>query len=318
MQNMDRNQFKEAGMLSKFLDPKNDLAFKRIFGTERNSDILIHFLNDILELKESPIQTIKFLKPNQDPMIAAERQSIVDVLCEDQNHTKFIIEMQVARDPGFIKRAQYYASRTYINQRDTNGDYIDLKNVRFLAIYDETLFPKKKGYISYHEMRDIQTQENDLDGFKFVFLELDKFEDQKGNLKTPLQKWAYFFKHAAEVREEDLGQIVGSDDIFEKAYQELNRFGWSQEDLMEYESVDMKISSIKAGHEGAYEEGHAKGLAEGRAEGCEEGRYQERIETVTSMFKMKIDLYIIAQSTRLSLAEVKDILRKKDLLPKEE
>jgi hypothetical protein len=37
--------------MSKFLDPKNDFAFKRIFGTERNKDILIQFLNDILDFK---------------------------------------------------------------------------------------------------------------------------------------------------------------------------------------------------------------------------------------------------------------------------
>ncbi|MGI4775698.1 MAG: PD-(D/E)XK nuclease family transposase, partial [Janthinobacterium lividum] len=33
--------------VSKFLDPKNDIAFRRIFGTEKNKDILIHFVNDI-------------------------------------------------------------------------------------------------------------------------------------------------------------------------------------------------------------------------------------------------------------------------------
>ncbi|MBU6149770.1 MAG: Rpn family recombination-promoting nuclease/putative transposase, partial [Verrucomicrobia bacterium] len=218
-------------MITKFLDPKNDLAFKRIFGTERNSDILIHFLNDILNLKKDPIQRVTFLKPNQDPVVAAERQSIVDVLCEDEKHTKFIIEMQVARDPGFIKRAQYYASKTYIDQRDMNVDYKDLKNVRFLAIYEENPFPKKMDFISHHEMRDIKTQENDLDSFKFVFLELSKFKNKKGNLKTLTQKWAYFFKHAAETKEEDLAEIVGSDFIIERAYKELNRFGWSKNEL---------------------------------------------------------------------------------------
>lgn len=33
---------------TKFLDPKCDLMFKQIFGTEKNKNILIHFLNDIL------------------------------------------------------------------------------------------------------------------------------------------------------------------------------------------------------------------------------------------------------------------------------
>ena len=50
----------------KFLNPGNDLAFKWIFGSEKNRDILIHFLNDILELA-SPIRVLTFLKTIQDP-----------------------------------------------------------------------------------------------------------------------------------------------------------------------------------------------------------------------------------------------------------
>src|SRR6266550_4351716 len=67
---------------SKFLDPKNDISFKRIFGTEKNKDILIHFLNDILGFTgKNKIKDIEFLSTIQDPDIAAKKQSIVDVLC---------------------------------------------------------------------------------------------------------------------------------------------------------------------------------------------------------------------------------------------
>ena len=70
--------------LSKFLDPKNDFCFKKIFGTEKNKDILIHFLNDILKYEgNEQITEVTFLKTIQDPEIAAYRQSIVDVLCKE-------------------------------------------------------------------------------------------------------------------------------------------------------------------------------------------------------------------------------------------
>jgi hypothetical protein len=36
-----------------FLDPKIDFVFKKLFGTIANKDILIFFLNSILEKKES-------------------------------------------------------------------------------------------------------------------------------------------------------------------------------------------------------------------------------------------------------------------------
>ena len=51
-------------MLTKFLDPKNDFAFKRVFGTEKNKDILIQFLNDILNHRYiGQISEVTFLPP---------------------------------------------------------------------------------------------------------------------------------------------------------------------------------------------------------------------------------------------------------------
>ena len=44
----------------KYLNPRNDIAFKRIFGTEKNKDILKHFLNDIIATDDQ--KNIKPLK----------------------------------------------------------------------------------------------------------------------------------------------------------------------------------------------------------------------------------------------------------------
>ena len=83
--------------LSKFLDPKNDIAFRKVFGSEKHKDIVIHFINDILELKgNDQIENVEFLSPIQDPEIASKKQSIVDVLCKAKNGIQIIVEMQVA------------------------------------------------------------------------------------------------------------------------------------------------------------------------------------------------------------------------------
>ena len=132
-------------MLYKFLDPKNDIAFKKIFGTEKNKDILIHFLNDMIKFKEKGhIINVTFLKTVQDPETAAKKTSIVDILCRDEKGHTYIVEMQVAKEKGFEKRAQYYASKAYISQSHIGGEYHDLKEVIFLAISDFIMFPHKK------------------------------------------------------------------------------------------------------------------------------------------------------------------------------
>src|ERR1700719_4841679 len=142
-------------MFNKFLDPKNDIAFKKIFGTEKNKDILIHFLNDIITFKEnSPIQEVIFLKTVLDPETALKKTSIVDILCKDEKGNQYIVEMQVAKEKGFEKRAQYYASKAYISQANKGGEYHDLKEVIFLAISDFVMFPQKTAYKSDHVILD--------------------------------------------------------------------------------------------------------------------------------------------------------------------
>ena len=62
----------------------------------------------MLEFKKHlPIKEVKFLKTIQDPKIAVNKTSIVDVLCTDEKKNQYIVEIQVAKEKGFEKRAQY-------------------------------------------------------------------------------------------------------------------------------------------------------------------------------------------------------------------
>ena len=89
-------------MITQFLDPKNNYVFWQIFGTKKNKDLLILFLNDILEYEDTKMITeVTLLPTTQDPEIAIYRQSIVDVLCKDKIGTQFIVEMQVSTHKGF-------------------------------------------------------------------------------------------------------------------------------------------------------------------------------------------------------------------------
>ena len=290
-------------VLSKFLDPKNDLAFKRIFGTERNQDILIHFLNDIFAGHTSPVEKVTFLKSAQEPEISSQRVSIVDVLCQAANGDRFIVEMQVLHEPGFEKRAQYYAAKAYIGQRQKDQKYKDLKQVIFLAITDFTLFPKKTEYLSYHHMLDIQTHERDLKDFSFSFLELPKFKKNINQLKTVVEKWAYFFKNAQETSDKDLRKIAGKDLIIERAYNELDRYSWTSEELHNYDSIDMKRFADMAIFEGALLEG----LAEGEKKGLAEGEKKGQLNIARNLIRKKYGIDAIMDITGLSVEQVEAI-----------
>ncbi|KDB19749.1 Rpn family recombination-promoting nuclease/putative transposase [Wolbachia endosymbiont of Glossina morsitans morsitans] len=279
--------------LSKFLDPKNDVAFRRIFGTEKNKDILIHFLNDILGFTgKDEIKEIEFLSTMQDAEIASKKQSIVDVLCRDENGVQVIIEMQVAKTKGFEKRAQYYAAKAYSRQADKGDQYQDLKEIIFIAIADCILFPNKSEYKSDHVMLDKDSYEHDLKDFYFTFIELPKFPKTKEDqLESIVEKWIYYFKYADETSEEELEKVIGSDVIIKKAYEELNRFNWSEKEFIAYEREIKRIRDERAVLE--------QKLDDAKKEG--------KIEVAKTMLANNVDVTTIVKFTGLSMSEIKEL-----------
>ncbi len=97
-----------------FLDPTNDMAFKKIFGNENRNHILISFLNSILQVPmDRQITGVTLLNPNQAPQLPGAKESILDVRCHDQSGAEYIVEMQVMPEEFFDKRVLYYASKAY-------------------------------------------------------------------------------------------------------------------------------------------------------------------------------------------------------------
>ena len=291
--------------ITKFLDPKNDVAFRRIFGSEKNKDILIHFINDVLELKDGDrIKEVTFLSTIQIPEIAAKKQSVVDVLCKDENGVQLIVEMQVSPQTGFEKRAQYYAAKAYSRQlnkgKEEGARYIDLKAVIFIAISNNIIFPDKVFYKSDHIILDKDTYAHDLKDFSFTFIELPKFKITDINLLTNIiEKWCYFFKHADETSEADLRKLIGSDNVIERAYEELNQFNWTEEELFTYEQETKRIMDNRAAEDYKLEQAKSEGKAEGKAE--------RDTEIARAMLLDGDSVEKVAKITGLSIADIQKL-----------
>ncbi|KIE04872.1 putative transposase [Candidatus Jidaibacter acanthamoeba] len=288
----------------KYLDPKNDIAFKKIFGSEKNKDIVVHFLNDILgKTGEGKIKEVSFLNPVQIPEIAVKKQSIIDVLCTDESGVQYIVEMQVAKVRGFEKRAQYYAAKAYSNQMNSGEEYGSLKEVIFLAIVDFVMFPDKEGYKSEHVILDKASYENDLKDFSFTFIELPKFKkDRVEDLKTHEEKWCYFFKHSKNP--ENIEKLIkSSDNVISKAYDALLSHHWSDQELNAYEQV------TKANLDALAREAQVKeeAMAEGMEKGIIEGEKNKTLEIAKKMLFKNIPVEEIIELTGLTVKEIKEI-----------
>ena len=188
----------------KYLDPKIDVLFKKIFG--ENKELLISFLNSLLPLKEGQeIVSIEYLSPEQIPDIILGKNSIVDVKCVDNAERTFIVEMQTDWSNMFRKRLLINGSKAVVRQLDKKRvenkakQFQEFKPVYVLAIVDSTF---SQGKDRYHHLQIVDLKNPDLviDGLDYVLLELPKF--------TP-ETWSYAHKKLAVLWLRFLKEIDG-------------------------------------------------------------------------------------------------------------
>lgn len=233
-----------------FVDPRNDVAFKRIFGNDQHTEILISFLNAVMGLSgEREIKHLTILNPYQTPPIEGLKYTLLDIRATDHLDHTFIIEMQVEYVAGFVKRFLYYCSKTYVGQIGIGVDYLKLTPVYFIGVLDFRAF-KDENYLTHHLMLNERTGEHEMPGMEFYFIELPKFTKQEHEIETILDKWIFFIKHAS-----DLDVIPASADTapLKTAYDIANRFRWTVEDLSVYESRNIKIQDERGAIRGAVE-----------------------------------------------------------------
>lgn len=247
-----------------YLNPRNDVAFKKIFGDVKNKDVLIHFLNDVLDHKgRGPIVEVTLINPTQLPETAELKESILDVLCTDDKGIQYIVEMQVAGSKGFEKRAQYYAAKAYSQQMKIGDEYHKLKEVIFLAILDFVMFPDKAHYKSDHVILDKETYDHHLKDFSFTFIELPKFtKTQPETLTNFEEKWCYFLKYAGEPEEmRQFWAVLGKENnVIRKAYEILEAHNWTQEELRQYEKMEKINMDMRAREAFIVDNAIAKGI----------------------------------------------------------
>ena len=112
--------------MSKYLNPKADLTFKKIFGKHPN--LVKSLLNALLPLPDGmQIMSVEYLTPENVPNTPAKKYSIVDVRCKDNYNRHFIVEMQSYWTQEFFSRTVFNAAAAYSNQLQKGISFEELK-----------------------------------------------------------------------------------------------------------------------------------------------------------------------------------------------
>lgn len=273
-----------------FVDPKTDIAFKKIFGSSEHKIVLIEFLNTVLEL-EYLIEDVKILNPYQAPKIKGLKETTLDVRATDEKGHEFIVEMQVEKEVGFYKRAIYYSSKAYVQQMPVGGKYHLLKPVIFVGILNFKVFESDK-YLSRHLILNAETLEHSLKDLEFNFIELPKFNKTEEELEGLVDKWVYFLKEALYL---EMVPDSADTEALKQAYEIANQHGWSKEELEIYEYQEIQANKLERIIETNRQESEAKGKREGKR------------EMAKNLLSAGIDITVIAQSAELSVEDIEKL-----------
>ncbi len=250
----------------KFINPKTDYAFKKIFGSDQSQDILISFLNAIVYQGETFITSLEIIDPYAPGRISGLKTTYFDVKALLNNGENVLIEMQAFNVPAFGKRILYNTVKMYVNQLKLGEVYPELRAAIGVAVTDLTMFDEHSKVISQFTLKEEELLLNyQHSPLKLVFVELPKFNKTLEELSNITDKWLYFLRKAP-----DLEVVPASMSIvpeIEKAFTIADRVNLSLEEIDDLE----KREQFERERIGAIELGKAEGRAEGRTEGRTEG-----------------------------------------------
>ncbi|OJJ27117.1 transposase [Roseofilum reptotaenium AO1-A] len=195
----------------KFINPKIDYAFKKIFGSEQSQQILISFLNAIVYDGEKIIQSLTIKNPYNPGQVLNLKDTYLDVKAVLNDGSIVVIEMQVASMAAFDKRVAYNLTKAYANQL-TKGEYYPKLNPAIAVTITDFILLKESAKVinkfvfQEEEEEDLKILEKEL---RLIFVEIPKFNKSLSELQTLTDKWIYFLKEAALLEEipANLGEV---------------------------------------------------------------------------------------------------------------
>ncbi len=295
----------------KYLDPKNDLIFKKIFG--QHPDILKSFLNAMLPLPHGhEIVELEYLSPEMIPETYLEKFTSVDVRCKDNRGRQFLVEMQMNWTTAFKQRVLFNASKAYVTQSDKGIEFKSLKPVYALNLINENYLPRSQEY--YHHYAVVHLKDNDerLHGLEFVFIELEKFRAQNIAEKKLQVLWLRFLTEINEKTEQIAPELYDQPEIH-RAIDYVMEASLSKEEMFLYEKNWDRISSEKTLLSAAKADGKAEGRAEGRAEGEQigfgKGEQMGVYKSAIALLRNKIDANQISNLLQIPPGKTKELMQ---------
>jgi len=297
----------------KYIDLRYDFAFKTIFGTPGNEDLLLMLLDAILP--EKHILSVELGPQEQQGDSYESKRVIYDIRCKTE-YGPMTIEMQFGEREEFSHRMVYYASRAVSNCVKKGTDDYTLPEIYVIGIANYILpeVTSNENIINKYALINKEDGKTLLNNtLNFVTVELPKFIKDEENLTSWTDIMIFLIKNMGllKSRPEKLAD-KNLDKLFERSMfanmeteaqrRYLDEMMWEIDQRARWKYARKK--AIAEGHAEGHAEGLAKGFAEGeakgRAEGEAKGRAEEREKNAKSMKLNGIETSLISKITGLA------------------
>ena len=285
-------------MTHRYLDPTNDVAFKKLFS---NKDRLIDLLNSILKLSEgSRIKELDYIPQEQMPLFLDGKRSIFDLKVKDEAGRWYIIEMQRKMERDYINRVQFYGSYSYVNQIEQGVSHKDLLPVVVISIIGQKVFDDELPCINYHCLKETNTNKQYLFSLMYVFVELGKFDSNK--IENDIDQWLHLLKCAHN--EQEPPKAIKNSSVL-SAYEDLEQYRWnaSEHDAYIRAKLAMEAEEIKV-------EEYLEKIEQAELKGKIDGELGKAEEIAQKMLARGRNAEEVAELTGLSLEKVNSLRKR--------
>lgn len=232
------------------LSPRVDFVFKKIFGNEQHPNILISFLNAVLNQKDV-ITSVKILNTDIDKEHIDDKYSRLDIKATTNNKEHINIEIQVKNEYNMVKRSMYYWSKMYESQIIEGDDYDKLARTVCINILDFKCL-KNDRFHNFYRLKEVETNEELTDIQELHFIELPKYKgvSDDEDISNMLEVWTTFIKNPES---KVIERLEMSKEEIKDAKYELLRISASSKERELYErrkeSLLNKVSALKNAEE---------------------------------------------------------------------
>lgn len=177
------------------INPQVDYAFKKVFGSESNIDLLASLVNAVLTPGVGPVKDLVIRNPFSEKDATDDKLAILDIKASDAEGRLYNIEMQMLAWAAFRARALYYWSKVYSQQLAEGNKFTALRPTISICFVSNEMFRGQAGYHHRVGLTDLASGKVFSDHLQMHFVELKKFALTAEQVKTPLDAWCYFLRH---------------------------------------------------------------------------------------------------------------------------